>query len=381
MYIDFPTLVKPRAPKAELIGELYTPSQSAEERRKTVREHWLTRGLLGDPEKREKQPRANVDDELLSLPAVTLVKPSTDWEQFGDGLYVETSKKNRKSATINIDDDPPPVVSVDPRLHPNRDFDFTQRLVDHLKESIDTRDTTIELIDDEYDNLLRLETQEIVSDTHVIDEIFGTDTLMDDFNSINNVIMRYPENKGNMKKEIIACPICGDRLAREQWAEHLEGCEGFRFKVTPNSKIRQHDILFQKIPVLRNQDPEIGILNRDLEMFLKAGYTREEVKKMIRDANANKPLDKKIVNEGEFNTPVPKTVGEVHPKDEQIVDNRLGDVVFKHPNRMTECPVCNTAVKLSEMNEHLDECLLYNDPPDLNQLNSTIGSIVPGADD
>lgn len=48
----------------------------------------------------------------------------------------------------------------------------------------------------------------------MIDDIFGTDSLMADFNNINNVVMNDPENVGNRDMEIVTCPICEDRMPR-----------------------------------------------------------------------------------------------------------------------------------------------------------------------
>lgn len=49
---------------------------------------------------------------------------------------------------------------------------------------------------------------------------------MADFNNINNVVMNDPENIGNPNMEIVMCPICEDRMARNELSSHLDGCNG-----------------------------------------------------------------------------------------------------------------------------------------------------------
>lgn len=69
------------------------------------------------------------------------------------------------------------------------------------------------MIDDEFDDTLN-ESIDLLTDNSVIDEIFGTDTLMADFNNINNVVMNDPDKIGNRDMEIVTCPICEDRMPR-----------------------------------------------------------------------------------------------------------------------------------------------------------------------
>lgn len=389
---DFPALDKPGGSKKELIGDLYSPSVHSEEVRKTVREHWISKGVYGDDGQKPAQPKEEpinlIDpDDYMSQPSVSLVKPENDWRQLDDGLFIRT----QETPTIVIDDGPS-VESMDPTLQPNRDYDFTDRMMEHLIESNDKSDGVIELIDNEYDNMLGSESLEILSDTSVIDELFGADTLLDDFNSINNVIMQDPENRGNSNKEIVACPICGDRMSREDWTEHLDGCEGFRFKVSAHTKTKTKDNIFHKKPkVTEGQDPDLGLSSRDLEMFMKAGYSRETVRKLMAEARSNKPLEKRIVYLDEEDDDGPaaepgeeRAAGPARPapaaddvKEEDVRDDRLGDVVYREPDRMTECPVCNESYALANMNDHLDECLLYNEAPDLRRMKTVIGSKVP----
>lgn len=362
--------------------------------------------MYGDAGKKSGQPKEEpvplVDpDDYMSQPTVSLTKPENDWRQFDDGLFMRT----HEPPIIHIDDEPS-VESMDPNLQPNRDHDFTQRMMEHLTETNDTRHGVIELIDDEYDNLLGGETLEILSDTSVIDEMFGSDTLLDDFNSINNVIMQDPENRGNSDKEIVACPICGDRMSREDWTEHLDGCEGFRFKVSAHTKVTTKDNIFHVKPkVTVGRDPELGLSLRDLEMFQKAGYGRDIVRDLMNVARSNKRLEGRVVRvdeDGKKSTSestagstsesaaesasesAAESAADSTPSeaptidlDGELRDNRLGEVVYREPDRLTECPVCNETLALAHMNDHLDECLLYHEAPDLRRMKSVLGSRFP----
>lgn len=146
-----------------------------------------------------------------------VTEATSQWEEIDDDLLVHNVQNTLiEIADDDNDDEKPQLLENLPttirEIPPMSQKSIKQELLD----DIGAADEDIVMIDDEFDDALRNESYEILSDTSVIDDLFGTDTLLRDFNDINNVIMNDPENKGNANKEIIQCPICQDRMPREE---------------------------------------------------------------------------------------------------------------------------------------------------------------------
>lgn len=141
------------------------------------------------------------------------------WEEIDEDLLVH----NVQDTVIQIGDDSDDETTRAPVPVSNAASITSQRSIkQELLDDLGVDDADIEMIDDEFDETLRNESFEIFGDKSVIDDIFGTDTLMADFNEINNVVMKDPENRGNKNREIITCPICQDRMPREELSGELE---------------------------------------------------------------------------------------------------------------------------------------------------------------
>ncbi|SPP77860.1 sprT-like domain-containing protein Spartan [Drosophila guanche] len=97
-------------------------------------------------------------------------------------------------------------------------------------ESKDFDDDDIVMIDDEYDD----EQQEDVdssliaatelADQSVIDDLFGTDTLLAEFQLQNDVVATGSRTENNLNNDIVTCPICFNSIKRSQLSNHFEGC-------------------------------------------------------------------------------------------------------------------------------------------------------------
>lgn len=171
-----------------------------------------------------KKPDAKTSEIGDSMPKnnkKTKVTESTSaWEEIDDDILIHSvrntvieiddgSNDSRSSHNSQNDDEP---VMQHSTNETKPKISIKRELLDDLGLE-DSDSNGIEMIDDEFDDTLN-ESLEILTDNSVIDEIFGTDTLMADFNDINNVVMNDPENIGNPDMEIVTCPICEDRMPR-----------------------------------------------------------------------------------------------------------------------------------------------------------------------
>ncbi|TDG40622.1 hypothetical protein AWZ03_012957 [Drosophila navojoa] len=86
-------------------------------------------------------------------------------------------------------------------------------------------DDEIFMIDDEYDDTIsELSAAAELADQSIIDDIFGEDTLLQEFQRENDVVpcsSRYQYDAGN---DITSCPICFEKMKRSEFSNHLDGC-------------------------------------------------------------------------------------------------------------------------------------------------------------
>lgn len=305
------------------------------------------------------------------------ITPTQNWEDVDDDIMVW----EEKHPIIDICDDDSSdsqnsSVETKPNIKHERSFQpdaIKRELIDDLGEN----DDVIELIDDEFDDAFN-ETVHILSDTSVINDIFGEDTLMADFNNINNVIMNDPENRGNPNREIITCPICQDKMRREELNSHLEGCTGITVKVELKPKSRDGIIVSgtpRQLPFYKNQTtaraPSTSRIARrvnsvDRDLLRQAGYTQEQIDRLGKETAEEKDYNARIMDE----MAAEQRAGRTQPTNATAaaaVNNTVivsppatitsADAVATLPAEMLPCPVCNQMVNANEINLHLDECL------------------------
>lgn len=187
-------------------------------------------------------------------------------------------------------------------------------------------DSDIELVDDDFDDEIAT-TGVQLGDTSVIDDIFGSDTLMSDFYEINVTTPTASKtNKTESSQEIISCPICTSRMLRDQFEEHLNGCMGISVKLDiaapSHSKKRKRDIT----PFASTSRP--APTERDL--LLSAGYTEDVVDRVLLEREEEKRYNDRIMSE-------------IQQESETLV-----------------CPICQARVPASEINDHVDGCLVID---------------------
>lgn len=256
-----------------------------------------------------------------------------------------------------------PSHSNEPAMHSQNEtkpqISIKQELLDDLGED----DANIEMIDDEFDGTLN-ESTDILTDVSVIDELFGTDTLMADFNNINDVVMNDPENIGNPNMEIVTCPICEDRMARSELTCHLDGCNGITVKIDPRRRGKKA----QALPFYKNQTKpstsKAPVNTNEMELLRRAGYTQEAIDRLGVETREAKEYNDRIMDELAHDQRQRRTTSVIQPRPTEnndietimLDDESNSSIPEKHP-----CPVCNVLVDANQINQHLDECLQAND--------------------
>lgn len=191
----------------------------------------------------------------------------------------------------------------------------------------------------------------------------GTDTLLTDFNNINNVVMNDPENIGNSDMEIVQCPICEDRMPRGELSSHLDGCNGITVKINP----RKRGEKIKPLPFYKNQvkPSKTQIRDREQELLRQAGYTQEQIDRLSKENREAKEYNDRIMDEMAHDERHRRTTSVItqNPTNNDIETITLDDESSNSssvPEKLP-CPVCNTPVNANQINQHLDECLQAND--------------------
>lgn len=239
-----------------------------------------------------------------------------------------------------------------------------------LKDEDDDDDDVIELIDDEFDDDLHNKSLELLTDTSVIDDIFGADTLIDDFNNINNVIMKDPENKGNPNKEIISCPICHEKMSRDLLTDHLDGCGGIVVEIKFRGKGSQTNSLpfyKKKPPAPRVKAEKVDAKSRKQQQLLAAGYSTNDIQRLLMENQEEEEYNRRILNEmaderqekasGRTRRIAHATTANATTTNATTSNTNNSNIIAaledQHP-----CPICSTMVSAIDINSHLDVCLL-----------------------
>lgn len=309
--------------------------------------------------------------KTIDKPVKTNVTEATsNWEEIDDDILVhavqdtiitiddddDDSNSNSNSANNDIievksNDD---IIEVKPKLE--KDSSVLQKSIkEELLEDLGEDPDDIQLIDDEFNDDLANESFEMLADTSVINELFGFDDLLNNFNEINSVVMTYPENKGDPNKEIISCPICQDNLPREQLTEHLDGCSGITVKIEPRK--RQHGGKKETLPFYKNKvkpptEQKQSNTAYKKQLLRNAGYDEQVINGMFNETDEAREYNDRIMREM-------LTDDRQRPAVTNNVDTVVIDPIEQNEveEEKVPCPVCNVDVNANEINQHLDICL------------------------
>lgn len=308
---------------------------------------------------------ANGNDSTTKVDTSTRInvtEATSDWEEIDDDVLI----RSVQDAIVEIDDDSDTETDVKPILQMIETENASvlqksikEELLDDLGENADT----IELIDDEFDEDLNT-SLEILTDASVIQDIFGIDDLLADFNEINGVVMKFPENKGDTNKEIISCPICQDSLSRDELSEHLDGCTGITVKI---EKRKRNIGKTQPLPFYKNKAKTSTNTSTNTsrnvddslrkDMLRKAGYDQETIDRLFTETQEAKNYNERIVREmqaeqrDQTNKQQSNAVETIAAYDDELTPQN--DVM----REKATCPVCNILVYSDLINQHLDDCL------------------------
>lgn len=227
-----------------------------------------------------------------------------------------------------------------PRIKP--DPDARQRAIksEIVDDGLADDDSDIVLIDDDFDDEYvadaTSDAAESLADTSVIDDIFGTDTLLADFNEVNDAM---PDQRS--ADEIISCPICAERMCREVLEDHLNGCSGIKFAVSKTGKAAA---------AFRRAKPSAAKSER--ELLAEVGYTKPEIDKALgvdgEAAEYNRRIEREMRDEQRASRASTSASSATTTTATAAATSEM---------EMGACPVCSARIAVALMNDHLDVCL------------------------
>lgn len=280
----------------------------------------------------------------------------SEWRAIDDDIMVHDEKIEVFELSSDDEDDVDVKVKEEIKSRSNALENFTEHS-QLIKQEIldDMDDDEIVFIDDDFDDSM-VATVDTLSDESVIDDIFGSDTLIEEFNNINDVIMDDKENYGNPGREIISCPVCQDQMARDDLSSHLEGCNGITVRIeAKRSNKSRAQLPFYKNRPSTSKAPETVRPGNKRDMLRAAGYSDTVINQLMEETNEDREYNRRIERE--------MRIDELQRRQPTIsinVENAAPTAVQEAPENnenQVACPICNAQVPQVTINDHLDECL------------------------
>ncbi|XP_043661189.1 DNA-dependent metalloprotease SPRTN [Drosophila teissieri] len=169
----------------------------------------------------KKRRRLSSDGELIS------------WESYDDDVMV----RDVHVPVIDLSDsdsDGERPVKDEFKVPAGRSTMSSQERTQNIKREVMEDELTfceddILLIDDEYDDEEAAANDSLtaateLADQSIIDDLFGEDTLLKEFQRENAVLPSGSNYANNVDNDIVSCPICFEKMKRTQLANHFEGC-------------------------------------------------------------------------------------------------------------------------------------------------------------
>uniref|UniRef100_A0A0K8VRS0 Protein with SprT-like domain at the N terminus n=1 Tax=Bactrocera latifrons TaxID=174628 RepID=A0A0K8VRS0_BACLA len=314
-------------------------------------------GVKGDNKRRRLS-----NDSLQT--ADTSKKPKTeDWLVLDDDIML----RDTPTETIAIlsddeseSDDNENGFAVElPKRSPPLTADERHKVIKEeiLEDTDDLLDEDIILIDDEYDDNAQDDNNEManisaaaeLADTSVIDEFFGDDTMLKDFNRENDVKPSGSYHFPNPDDDIITCPICQGKMKRCLFADHMDGCTGIAIKI-----VAPKHFLKKLASTSRPLNPKRTPRPSRKDILRKAGYSEQDLINLTSTSDdefssGSSNINLSSPNRSETNS----TNAGWSPED---MDTRL----YRQRNILKstiQCPNCGKEVEQETINDHLDDCL------------------------
>ncbi|XP_034490293.1 uncharacterized protein LOC117793944 [Drosophila innubila] len=245
-------------------------------KRNHLRDMWANR-YSKDNEKTEakKQPEESRKRRLSSANDIV------SWENYDDDVMV----RDVVVPIINISDSEDDTETTDTRKteRPKANHPSSQELTTMIKREIMEdesiyEDDDIMMIDDEYDaDVDNLTAASELADQSIIDDLFGEDTLLKEFQRENDVVPCGSRNLPDAGNDITTCPICFDKMKRSEFANHLEGCNIIIRVPPPSMKGRTNlpptsNAINKGKPIKRKRNK-----SNQKQILKSSGYTDSEI--------------------------------------------------------------------------------------------------------
>lgn len=175
------------------------------------------------PENGQKRRRVSSDTEIVS------------WESYDDDVMVaDVAVPTIDLADSDSDSDGEQPANDQSMMPGGRNTMSSHERTQSIKrevfedESIYSEEDIL-FIDDEYDDEEAatndsLTAATVLADQSIIDDIFGEDTLLQEFQRENAVQPSCSRYSSNVDNDIVSCPICFEKMKRTQLENHFEGC-------------------------------------------------------------------------------------------------------------------------------------------------------------
>ncbi|XP_017050789.1 DNA-dependent metalloprotease SPRTN [Drosophila ficusphila] len=278
-----------------------------------------------------KRRRPSADDEIVT------------WESYDDDVWIQ----NTSVPTVNLDDDgseSEEVMVPGPKTRMSQQQRTMNIKREVMEEESSYTEDDILFIDDEYndneaDNDISLTAATELADQSIIDDLFGEDTLLKEFQRENAAMPTCSNYSNCVDNDIVSCPICFEKMKRTQLANHFEGCS-ITVRVEPPSFSRKGTSKNpakkpggSKPSTSRGSKPQ----SRDSQQqFLRnAGYTDEE----IAELNLNSSNDSVVAVESS--------------EDELTPRQRRQRNLFK---QTVGCPKCGQELMGHQLEAHRSVC-------------------------
>ncbi|XP_055907539.1 DNA-dependent metalloprotease SPRTN-like [Eupeodes corollae] len=307
----------------------------------------------GNAKRRRLSTPADACNEVAFVADEATPKP--DWEVIDDDVMVQEVKNTVIDISSSSDEEE---GGGDSGEAPRKamvfaDADARQKqikkeILDESNDLSDGNDEDIVLIDDEYDDNA-LSTSLELADTSLVDDLFGEDTLLKEFKNENAVMPSCSRYSKNPQNDIITCPICQEKMKRENFSEHLDGCVGIVVKIEYGKNKKNAKPIRAKSSTPKKKSSSLSsststsrksskTTSKSREILLSAGYTEEDLE------NLPTLSEESTLNESS-NTEDDLNLSERHRRSNGLY------------TQTRPCPACCQEVDIEKINEHLDECL------------------------
>ncbi|KAH8308472.1 hypothetical protein KR044_005448, partial [Drosophila immigrans] len=203
--------------------------------RQKLRDHWSQRFPVSKPA--EEQPPTKR--------ARHTVQNTANWEAVDDDVMIRDEIKSTITISDTDDDDDgdvkPAAATVGATKRTGNENISMLIKREIMEDESSYNDDDILMIDDEFNDDTAdaelnssLTAASELADQSVIDDLFGEDTLLMEFQRENDVVPSGSRYQHDERNDIITCPICFDKMKRSDFDNHLDGCS-IIIKVKPPS--------------------------------------------------------------------------------------------------------------------------------------------------